>query len=111
MTHINTKDIQKGDKIEVRWDHNGTLNTRIGVAHHQTDRDKTCWYTKEGGSLGNNNGRAVIILLKRLTKEERLQKRREELLVEFLGEHVAWHYVAPAMCKAIERIIEMEEAK
>lgn len=108
-TYIPRKDIKHGDKLEITWSSKGIHNTRVGVAH---EKRGDVWLTKEGGSLGTSGEMQISInLLERLTKEQRLQKRREELLVEFLGEHVAWHYVAPAMCKAIERIIEMEEAK
>lgn len=108
-TYITRKDIKHGDKIEVTWLSKGIENTRVGVAH---EKRGDVWLTKEGGSLGTSGEMKISInLLGRLTKEQRLQKRREELFEEFLGEHVSWDYVAKPMQKAIERIIEMEEAK
>jgi hypothetical protein len=108
-TYITRKDIKHGDKIEVTWLSKGIENTRVGVAR---EKRGDVWLTKEGGSLGTSGEMKISInLLERLTKEQRLQKRREELFEEFLGEHVSWDYVATPMQKAIERIIEMEEAK
>jgi len=108
-TYITRKDIKHGDKLEIFWERRGVLTTRVGVAH---EKRGDVWLTKEGGSLGTSGEMKISInLLERLTKEQRLQKRREELFEEFLGEHVSWDYVAKPMQKAIERIIEMEEAK
>lgn len=106
-TYIPRKDIKHGDKIEVTWTRNGVHTTRVGVAH---EKRGDVWLTKEGGSLGTSGEMKISInLLSRLSKEERAQKRREELTMQFGGPWATWASLAQTSANAIDYIIEQEE--